>query len=201
MRRQEKGLKGHYRKSNPSSRGVVQVSGLMEDVEVTSGDVQQLKRDVKELKEQINQTARNGQIQFMVTGLEVDELKVTMLQRVNKLAENLTLQGERLQETEDDVDYLYTAFYRNSSAGDCKTLKAAVARLERAVANVTQLANENRLALEENHEGGAKQWGRDSDWVLAVKALQEGLQQVGKRPKPSNRHILTSDHFYSNSTC
>lgn len=158
----------------------MQVSGLMEDVEVTSGDIQQLKRDTKELKMQIDQAERSSRILFMETGLEVEAAKVTMLQRVNELAENLTLQAEKLQETEDDVDYLYTAFYKNSSAGDCKTLKAAVARLERAVVNVTQLANENRLALEENPEEGGEQWGRESDWVLAVKALHDGLQQVRK---------------------
>lgn len=150
----------------------------MEDVELTSEDVLQLKQGAKELKQQTDQTRRNAQILFMETGLEVEEAKVVTLRRVNELAENLTLQGEKLQETEDDVDYLYTAIYKNSSVGDCQALKAAVARLERGVANVTQLANENRLSLEENHEGGAEQWVRDSDWVLAVNALQEELQQV-----------------------
>uniref|UniRef100_A0A3Q1J949 EMI domain-containing protein n=1 Tax=Anabas testudineus TaxID=64144 RepID=A0A3Q1J949_ANATE len=178
------------RLDNMVVNNTVKVSGLMEDVEVTSGNVQQLKRDLKELEEQVHHTGRNSQILFMETGLEVEEAKVAVLDRVNELAKNLTLQGERLQETEDDVDYLYTAFYNNSSSGDCTMLKAAVARLEKAVANVTELANENKLALEENPEGAAQQWGRDSDWALAVKALQDGLQQESLVSEQSETRTL-----------
>ncbi|XP_026210304.1 multimerin-2-like isoform X2 [Anabas testudineus] len=182
------------RLDNMVVNNTVKVSGLMEDVEVTSGNVQQLKRDLKELEEQVHHTGRNSQILFMETGLEVEEAKVAVLDRVNELAKNLTLQGERLQETEDDVDYLYTAFYNNSSSGDCTMLKAAVARLEKAVANVTELANENKLALEENPEGAAQQWGRDSDWALAVKALQDGLQQVKESLVSEQSETRTLNH-------
>lgn len=165
---------------SPLSHVAVQVSGLMEDVEVTSGNVQQLKQDLKKVEEQITETARKSQIQYMETGLDVDDAKVTVLRRVNELAANLTQQRERLQEMDVDVDYLYTTLYKNSSAGDCNcnTLKASVAQLERAVANVTELANENRLALDENSKGEAEQWGKASDYIPAVEALQHGLHQV-----------------------
>lgn len=152
----------------------------MEDMEVTSGDTQQLRRDFKKLEKQINQTARNSQVLFMETGLEVEEAKVGMQRRMEELAGNLTQHAKQLQEVDVDMDYLYTAFYQNFSSGDCdcKGLKAAVAGLERSVANVTMLANENRLALDENSEGEVGPWDGASDWEPAVEALQRSLQQV-----------------------
>ena len=152
----------------------------MEDVEVSSGKIQLLRRDVKELEKQINRTARTSQIQFMETGLEVEAAKVVVLQRVNELAANLSQQGELLRENSADVDYLYKALYRTNLSADCdcKGLTAAVARLERGVANISELANENRLTLEEG--GGGGQWGGDRDWEPAVGALQLDLQQVGE---------------------
>ncbi len=152
----------------------------MEDMEVALGSVQQLRRDFKELGKQINQTARTSQIQFMETGLEVEAAKEAVLRRVGELAGNLSQQGERLHEMDVDVDYLYTALYRHNSSGDCdcKGLKAAVARLEGGVANVTELANENRLALDENSEGGAGHWDGANGWEPAVEAVRHGLQQV-----------------------
>lgn len=161
----------------------MQVSGLMEDVEVTSGNVQQLRKDLDELKEQLKETARRSQVLFMETGLEVEDAKVTVLKRVNELAGNLSQHGERLQEMDVDVDYLYTALYKNISTADCgcKALKATVAELERAVANVTELANDNKLALEENTEGGDELWGSSSNWMPEVEALQHSLKRVRER--------------------
>lgn len=157
----------------------VQVGGLTEVVEGTSGSIQQMRQHVKELDQQINNTARQSQVLFMETGLEVEDAKVSVLRRVEELARNMTQQEQRLHEMDVDMDYVFTVLYKNSSADcDCKALKAAVAHLERGVANVTELANENRLSLEENNEGGAGQWGGAGDWELAVEALQHGLQEV-----------------------
>lgn len=144
----------------------------MEDLTSGLGSIRRLEQDLKELREQMEQKARNAQIQYMMTGLEVEDAKVTVLRQVGELAANLTLHDTRLQEMDVDVDYLYTALYRNSSAGDCVVLKASLARLEKAVANVTELANDNRLALEET-SGCEEQWS-----VPAVEALQHGLQRV-----------------------
>uniref|UniRef100_A0A8D3C6G4 EMI domain-containing protein n=1 Tax=Scophthalmus maximus TaxID=52904 RepID=A0A8D3C6G4_SCOMX len=145
-------------------------------------NVQQLRLDVKELEKLINHTARKSQVLFMETGLEVEDAKVAVLRRVEELAGNLTQHRKRLQEADVDIAYLYDALYQNHSAGadcNCKGLTAAVARLQRGVANVTALANENRLALDEVAEGGAEQWtGGDSGWEPAVEAVQRGLQQV-----------------------
>lgn len=149
---------------------------------MTSGSVQLLRQALTVLGEQIKQTARNSQVQFMETGLEVEAAKVAVLTRVGEMAGNLSQQGQRLQEMDVDVDYLYTNLYKHNSSGDCdcQGLKAAVARLERGVANVTELANENRLALEEDN--GAGSWGGASDWGPAVEALQRSVQQVQRTP-------------------
>ncbi|XP_044228079.1 multimerin-2-like isoform X2 [Thunnus albacares] len=185
------------RLDNMVVNNTVKVGGLMEDVEVTSGGVQQLRRDTKELREQISQTARNGQIQFMETGLEVEAAKEAVLGRVGELAGNLSQQSQRMQEMDVDVDYLYTALYKHNSSTDCEcaALKAAVTRLERGVANVTELANENRLALDENDGGGgAGQWGGASDWEPAVEALQRGLQQVKESLASEQSRTRTLEH-------
>ncbi|CAJ1066870.1 multimerin-2a isoform X1 [Xyrichtys novacula] len=180
------------RLDNRVVNNTVKVDGLTEDLEVTSGNVQLLKRDLKDLGRRIDQTARNSQIQFMETGLEVEAARETVLRRVGELAGNLSLQGERLQELDVDVDYLYNNPYRHNSSGDCdcKSLKAAVAHLEKSVANVTELANENRLALDENNEG-AGMWGGVSDWEPVVGTYQQDLQQV--------RDTLTSEQTRTSS--
>lgn len=168
------------RLDNMVVNNTMKVNGLTEDVEVTSGSVQQLRQHMKELEKLINNTARKSQILFMETGLEVEDAKVSVLRRVDELAGNLTQQDQRLQDLDVDVDYLYTVLYKHNTTADCncKALKAAVIQLERGVANVTELANENRLALDENSEGGAGQWGGAGDWEPAVEKLQHGLQLV-----------------------
>ncbi|XP_061767531.1 multimerin-2a isoform X4 [Nerophis ophidion] len=168
------------RLDNMVVNNTVKVGGLMEDVEATAGGVQQLKRDMKALGERINQTARTSQVQFMETGLEVEAAKVAVLSQVGELAANVSQQGQRLQEMDVDVDYLYTVLYKHNASGqcDCLRLQDAVATLERGVANVTELANENRLALDEDKQAGTGQLGGASDWEPAVEAVQRGLQQA-----------------------
>lgn len=161
-----------------------------------SGSVQQLQQNLKVLEKQIIHTGRKSQVQFMETGLEVEAAKVAVLTQVGELAGNLSHQGQRLQEMDVDVDYLYTALYKhNSSEGcDCQGLKTAVARLERGVANVTALANDNRLALEEDNEPGAEPWGGASDWG-EVEALQRSIQQVPHKVSPLLCGVVPSESF------
>uniref|UniRef100_A0A667YTY5 Multimerin 2a n=1 Tax=Myripristis murdjan TaxID=586833 RepID=A0A667YTY5_9TELE len=169
------------RLDNKVVNNTVKVNSLVEDMEETSGDIRELRRECKDLEEKIAQTGRNSQIQFMETGLEVEAAKVAVLTRVGELAGNLSQQSTLLQDVEVDVDYLFTAFYKNANSSgdcDCKMLKATIARLEQSVANVTELANENRLTLDGYSEVGAGQWGEASDWEPAVETLQHGLQQV-----------------------
>uniref|UniRef100_A0A672FKI1 Multimerin 2a n=1 Tax=Salarias fasciatus TaxID=181472 RepID=A0A672FKI1_SALFA len=132
------------------------VNNSVKDMEVVSGGTQH-------------------QVLFMETGLEVEAAKVAVLRRVQEMAVNLSQQGQRLQEMGEDLDYVFHALYKHntSTSCHCQDLRTAVARLERGVANVTQLANENRRSLEES-EGGVGQWGGTSDW----EELQHTLWQV-----------------------
>ncbi|XP_072293009.1 multimerin-2a isoform X2 [Eucyclogobius newberryi] len=167
------------RLDNRVVNNTVKVQTLLEDVEVVSGSVQQLHRLNKDHDKRINETSRRSQVQFMETGLEVEAAKVVVLQRVEELAGNMSVQGQRLTELDVDVDYLYTIFYKqNNSTGDCgcSDLRTSVAQLQKGLTNVTELAKDNRLALEESEEQGAS-WG-DSDWQPAVEVLQQGLEQV-----------------------
>lgn len=152
----------------------------MEDVERTSRATEQLTQHLIALEKQINQTTRTTQVLFMETGLEVEQAKVVVQQRVEELAGNVTQHEQRLQEMDVDVDYLYTVLYKHNSSTDCSVLKAALVRLERGIANVTELANENRLALEET-EGGGAEWGKTNDWEPVVEELQHSLQQVEQK--------------------
>uniref|UniRef100_A0A3Q2CEU9 Multimerin 2 n=1 Tax=Cyprinodon variegatus TaxID=28743 RepID=A0A3Q2CEU9_CYPVA len=156
----------------------VKVDELMEEVEASSA--QELETQLKDLEKLINQTARKSQILFMETGLEVEQSKVSVLRRVEELAGNLTLQQQQLKENSEDVDFLYTDLHNLSIRCNFDGLKATLTHLERGVANVTQLANENRLALEENSQVGGAMWDSASDWEPAVEALQRGLQQVAE---------------------
>uniref|UniRef100_A0A8C7XNN6 C1q domain-containing protein n=1 Tax=Oryzias sinensis TaxID=183150 RepID=A0A8C7XNN6_9TELE len=130
-------------------------------------------KNLKDLERLINQTARRSQVLFMETGLEVEESKVSAQRQVEELGRNLTLLEEHMRRTDKDVDYLFSLSYKHnlSKNCDCKELKANVGFLERAVANVTALANENRVALDEQSEGGVGQWGGASDWEPAVEKV------------------------------
>ncbi|XP_037127999.1 multimerin-2-like isoform X1 [Syngnathus acus] len=150
----------------------VRVDELAEDLAATRGGVQQLRRDAGALGERLEGTARAGQVLFMETGLEVEAAKVAVLERVEQLAGNLSQQGRRLHEMDVDVDYLYSFLYKNNTSSpspsqcDCGHLDEVLARLEVGVTNATELANENRLTLEEQ------------DREAAMEALQRSLQQV-----------------------
>lgn len=167
----------------------MQVGALTEDVDTASGAVEQLTQQLKLLDKQINETARSSQVLFMMTGLEVEQSRVSVQRQVEELAWNVTQHGQRLQEMDVDVDYLYTVVYQQNLSSDCRALKAAVAHLERGVANLTELANENRLALEGTGEGGGAEGGETSDWEPAVEALQHKVQQVGPQ-RPAAGHQL-----------
>ncbi len=73
------------------------------------------------------------------------------------------------------LTYLYTEYYKNisSASGDCDciALEASVTQLEEAVANVKEIANENKLAREREHSLA---------WIPTVEDLKLGLQNVQK---------------------
>ncbi|KAJ8418360.1 hypothetical protein AAFF_G00140690 [Aldrovandia affinis] len=163
---------------NKVVNNTVKVNALLEDLELASGNIRDLQRGFRGLEDKIDQTGRNSQIQFMETGLEVEAAKVEVLNRVNELASNLTLQDEHLKEMDSDMDYLYTQLYRSNATSkdcDCKALVAGLSRLEREVANVTELASENRQALEDSTLGQDR-W--EVGWGTSVEDLKQGLLQV-----------------------
>ncbi|KAK6293529.1 hypothetical protein J4Q44_G00358550 [Coregonus suidteri] len=163
------------RLDNKVVNNTVRVDALVEDLDMANDNVLDLKRGFRGLEENIAQTGRNSQIQFMETGLEVEAAKVAVLNRVNELASNLTIRSEQLQEMETDMDYLYTQFYQNvSTAGDCdcKAFTASISRLEQGLTNVTELANDNRLALDGSTDAGSERWGP------SVEDIYQGLDHV-----------------------
>ncbi|XP_056147879.1 multimerin-2-like isoform X4 [Lampris incognitus] len=160
----------------------VKVSGLLEDLKTNSENMEELSQGFGALREQIVQTGRNSQIQFMETGLEVEAAKEAVLSQVGELAGNLSQQSQRLQELDVDVDYLYTALYKTSNSSgqcNCNAQKAQISWLEEAVANVTQLAHDNHLEVHgANEAAAAGRLGEVGDWEPLVETLQLGLQQV-----------------------
>uniref|UniRef100_A0A3Q2Q4S3 EMI domain-containing protein n=1 Tax=Fundulus heteroclitus TaxID=8078 RepID=A0A3Q2Q4S3_FUNHE len=158
---------------------------LTEEAEVSSAEVERLTLRLKDLDQQINQTARTSRVLFMETGLEVERSTVTVLRRVEQLESRVEQQEERLQENEKDVDHLYADC-------NCGELKAAVARLERGVATATQLANDNRLTLRESSEVATR--GGARDWEPEVEELQRGLQQVEESLASEQNRTRTTAH-------
>ncbi|XP_067091726.1 multimerin-2a isoform X1 [Osmerus mordax] len=169
------------RLDNKVINNTVKVDSLVEDLETAQENIRDLKKTFWDLEKDIVQTGRNSQVQFMETVLEVEAAKVTVVNQVSELAGNLTKHTEQLQEMEIDLDYLYSSFYKNvSNAGDCncKAYALAIANLKQGLANVTELANDNRLVLDGNSETGADNWVTDGVWGPSVEELHQGLQQV-----------------------
>eukprot|EP00063_Salmo_salar_P082870 XP_014057705.1 PREDICTED: multimerin-2-like isoform X1 [Salmo salar] len=163
------------RLDNKVVNNTVRVNALVEDLEIANDNVLDLKRGFRGLEENIAQTWRNSQIQFMETGLEVEAAKVAVLNSVNELASNLTLRSKQLQDMETDMDYLYTQFYKNVSSArdcDCKAFTATISRLEQGLTNVTELANDNRLALDGSTDAGSERWSP------FVEDIYQGLDHV-----------------------
>lgn len=155
-----------------------------------SEEVQQLQLQTRHLEKSINQTARNSQVKFMETGLEVEEARVKVLHEVGKFMSNVNRLEQSLQKTDNDVDFLYSLFYGNKCG--CAELTATVARLEGGVANVTALANQNRLALESDAD--MEEWSRGDDWEPLVTTLQHEVQQVNQHTDAHQGALLSTGH-------
>uniref|UniRef100_A0A4W5P6R5 Multimerin 2a n=1 Tax=Hucho hucho TaxID=62062 RepID=A0A4W5P6R5_9TELE len=163
------------RLDNKVVNNIVRVNALVEDFEIANDNILDLKRGFRSLEENIAQTRRNSQIQFMETGLEVEAAKVAVLNRVNELASNLTLRSKQLQDMETDMDYLHTQFYKNVSSAkdcDCKAFTATISRLEQGLTNVTELANDNWLALDGSTDAGSERWSP------SVEDIYQGLDHI-----------------------
>lgn len=168
------------RLDNKVINNTVRLSGLIEGHEQVTASIKDLQNGWTDLDKKIVQTGLNSQIQFMETGLEVEAAKVAVLDRINELNSNISVLQSTLQEMETDVDYLYTDYYKNISSAsgncDCIALGASVTQLEETVANVKEIANENKLARE--HE--AQEMLHSLAWIPTVEDLKLGLLNVQK---------------------
>lgn len=169
------------RLDNKVINNTVRLSTLIEGHEQVTANIKDLQNDWTDLDNKIVQTGRDSQVKFMETGLEVEAAKVVVLDRINELSSNISVLQSALQEMETDVDYLYTEYYKNISSAsgecDCIALGVSVTHLEQSVANVMEIANENKLAREreaqemlDNQDNGA--------WVPSVEDLKQGLLNV-----------------------
>ncbi|XP_077585592.1 multimerin-2-like [Stigmatopora nigra] len=155
----------------------VKVDVLAEDLAAASDGLDELRRAGLALGERLKQTARDGQVRFMETGLEVEAAKVAVLERVEQLAGNLSRQGQRLQVLDVDVDDLYTLLYKNTSSPsscDCRHLDEALDWLRRGVANATELAHEQRRLLGEARRAAAQR-------EASLEAVRLGLRRLTER--------------------
>ncbi|KAG5266625.1 hypothetical protein AALO_G00234320 [Alosa alosa] len=154
----------------------VRVDALSEGLRVTDEGITNLQSVLQGLDEKIVDTGRQSQIQFMETGLEVDAARAVVLQRVDELANNLTLQGEQLQDVDNDMDYLFKRLYANASSGGggCNC-QASLSKLQEAIASVNTLANKNQMALEKDAQSKLEGW---NDWMPSVQDLKQGLSYV-----------------------
>lgn len=146
----------------------VKLTALTEGFQIMEDNLRGLVRGTKELEDKIEGTGRKSQIQFMETGLEVDAARTVVLQRVEELASNLTLQKEQFQEMETDVDYLFKQFYANVTSGgrECYC-HASISLLQQAITDINIMASENRAAIESS-----------TDRMSSLEDLKEGLSQM-----------------------
>ncbi|XP_063047143.1 multimerin-2a [Engraulis encrasicolus] len=129
----------------------VRLDGLGEGLRVTDDSVRKLQEDMDTLEEKIKNTGLESQIKFMETGLEVDAARTVVLQRVDELASNLTMQSDALGEMENDMDYLYKQLYAHAN------LSHTLARMQEAISHVDALAKQNRDSLQQGHGHGHPQ--------------------------------------------
>lgn len=144
---------------------------MTEGLQVTDDEVRKLQGNLRVLDEKIENTGRKSQIQFMETGLEVDGARAIVLQRVEELANNLTLQGDQFVEMEADMDYLFKQFYKINISN----YQATLSRMQEAIASVDTVANQNRAALEGRAHSRPEGW---SDLVSSVDDLKQGMSHV-----------------------
>ncbi|XP_023659438.1 multimerin-2a isoform X2 [Paramormyrops kingsleyae] len=154
----------------------VKVDTLLEDLNLARNNIGSLHAEYQRLDECIKDTSRKSQIQYMETGLDVEAAKVEVLRRVNELVSNLTEQENQLRDIDSDTDYLFIQFYKilNSTSCNCETLAEDLSRLSWKVVNVTELANENKLALETTDE--QHQWYLN--WDTSMDDVNVRLLQV-----------------------
>ncbi len=120
----------------------------------SDGAVWALQKDLLDLQQRLEEVKQQTEVHFAETGLEVEATRVRVLNSVSELTANLSAHEGQLREIELDLDNIYQQLQKNYSAvaeQACSLIGSSLARLELEVANVTQLAKQNQLALEETY--------------------------------------------------
>ncbi|KAK2876430.1 hypothetical protein QQF64_004782 [Cirrhinus molitorella] len=130
------------------------LSSLSETSKDSDREVRALQRDLLNLGQSLEEVKQRTEVHFAETGLEVEATRVRVLNSVGELTANLSAHEGQLREIQLELDNIYQQLQRNDSvfgeqACSCKSIVSSLARLELEVANVTQLAKQNQLALEE----------------------------------------------------
>uniref|UniRef100_A0A8C2EUV5 Multimerin 2b n=1 Tax=Cyprinus carpio TaxID=7962 RepID=A0A8C2EUV5_CYPCA len=132
----------------------VKLSSLSETSKESNEAVWALQKDLLDLEQSLEKVKQRTEVHFAETGLEVEATRVRVLNSVGELTANLSAHEGQLREIELDLDNIYQQLQKNDSAAaeqacSCKSIGSSLARLELELANVTQLAKQNQLALEE----------------------------------------------------
>lgn len=169
------------RLDNMVVNSTAQLSAINEDQAQVTKKIEHLQKGLKTLEENINQNDRKSEDRYIEAFLEVDAAKVEIKKYADYMSKNVSAFQSTVQELEVDMDYLYTQFYKNMSSGvrdcDCTDLGTSVAQLKRAVANITVIASENRLALDRAAEERLNIWENDG-WVPQVEEIKLTLHTV-----------------------
>lgn len=132
----------------------MELSPLTETSKHLINIVQKLDHGVRNLSQRLEYVSHNTQLHLAQIGLEVEAARVATLKNVNELASNLSIQKRDLREFQLDVDNIYQHLQNKevATAGEvcsCKEISDSLVRLESEVSNVTNIAKENRYALED----------------------------------------------------
>uniref|UniRef100_A0A4W4GE28 Multimerin 2b n=2 Tax=Electrophorus electricus TaxID=8005 RepID=A0A4W4GE28_ELEEL len=139
---------------------------------------QNLEHGLQNLSQILDQVHQDSEVRFAEAGLEVEAVRVAALNSINEVAANLSMQANQLRELELYMDSFYQHLQSNepTTAEEtcrCKEISKSLVRLEQEIANVTDLARENRYALED--EEAKKGQG---DWPVELEDLNQGLLSV-----------------------
>lgn len=169
------------RLDNKVVNNTVQLSILNEDHVQATRTIKQLQTSWEALEERVTKNDRKNEDRYIEAFLEVDAAKVAVGKSTDELSNNVTLLQSTVQELEEDLDHLFIQFSKNISIGsrdcDCSGLSKSVVHLKLAVANISVIANENRLALDSAAEERVNIW-ENGGWGQPVEEIKLGLHTV-----------------------
>ncbi|XP_051523989.1 multimerin-2-like isoform X2 [Myxocyprinus asiaticus] len=152
-----------------------QLSSLSETSKDTARAVEDLQTELLTLQQRVEKVKQRSEVHFAEIGLEVEATRVRVLNSISELTTNVSAHDGQLTEIELNLYNIYNQLQRNDSptaeqACNCKSIGDSLVRLELEVANVTQLAMENQLALE-----NAELERNQGLWATEIEDLHQGL--------------------------